>query len=57
MTVMIALHVPVMALVINSGILPIQIPCRQKNTDPNPIARKVGSAIPSVSRVRNVYIA
>ena len=57
MTVIMALQAPVIAFVIRSGKLPINMPCRQKNTDPRPIARKVGRAIPSVSRVLKVYMA
>ena len=56
-TVMTAQHTAVIVLVMISGQLPISAPCTTKNTLPTPIDRNVGSAMPSVLRVRIVYMA
>lgn len=55
----IAEHVVVMRLVTTSGqfIGSLTSPWATKNAPPRPINRNVGTAIPSVSRVRMVYIA
>lgn len=44
-------------LVITMGMLPSRIPWTTKSTEPSPNIRKVGMAMPSVSRVRIVAIA
>lgn len=50
-------QIAVMTFVITRGQLCIMRPCATKKIEPAPISINVGSAIPSVSRVRIVYIA
>lgn len=54
---MMAEQMVVITLVSTNGMLPRQIPCITKNTEPRPSIQNVGNAMASVSRVRIVIIA